>query len=275
VELVVAYALILLVIWSPRPLQRWFYWAAIVWILLAVPGSFREWKTMGFRTAGFWRSFWILCAALLAAGIAVAFASRLGTLHLPSTLTGFLLGFAGYGIGAFVQQFLLQDFFLLRLLRLVHRKAAAVALAVGMFALAHLPNPILTPAALLWGLISCLVFLRYRNLFTLGIAHAVLGIALAVSVPGQLDHNMRVGLGYLTFRPHHHHRNQKDHIVSTDAWVRAEAPTRRSRRTRRWLTSATDSRSEERASNPQSSHPPCIENHPLVICDLRNPRQST
>jgi hypothetical protein len=230
VELAVAYTLILLVIWSPRPLQRWFYWAAIVWLLIAVPGSFREWKTMGFHAAGLWRSFWVVCAALLAAGIALMFAIRLGTLHLPSTFTRFLLGFASYGIWAFLQQFLLQDFFLLRLLRLVHAKAAAVAIAVGMFTLAHLPNPILTPAALMWGLISCLVFLRYRNLYTLGMAHAVLGITIAITVPGQIDHNMRVGLGYMTYRPRQHHRSQMDHIVSTDAWVRAEAPTRRSLR---------------------------------------------
>jgi hypothetical protein len=222
VELVVAYALILLVIWSPRLLQRWFYGVAIIWILVTVSGSFREWNTMGFRAAGFLRSLWVLCAALLAAGIAVAFASRLGTLRLPSA--GLLLGFAGYGIWAFVQQFLLQDFFLRRLLRLVHGKAAAVTLAVGMFALAHLPNPILTPAALLWGLISCVVFLRYRNLYTLGMAHAVLGMAIAISVPGQVDHNMRVGRGYITFRQHHHHHSQMDQVVSTDAWVNAEAP---------------------------------------------------
>jgi hypothetical protein len=230
VELAVEYTLILLVIWSSRPLRPWFYWAAIVWILIAGPGSWREWKTMGFRAAGFWRSFWVVCAALLAAGIAIVFAIRLGTLHLPSTFIRFLLGFASYGIWAFVQQFLLQDFFLLRLLRLVHGKVAAVALAVGMFTLAHLPNPILTPAALIWGLISCWVFLRYRNLYTLGMAHAVLGITIAITVPGQIDHNMRVGLGYMTYRARQHHRNQMAHIVSTDACVRAEAPTRRSPR---------------------------------------------
>ena len=229
VELVVGYALILLVIWSPRPLQRWFYWAAIVWILATVPRSLREWKMMGFRAAGFWDSFWAFCVALLAAGIAIVFSVRLHTLHLPSTFVRFLLRFASYGIWAFVQQFLLQDFFLLRLLRLVQGKAAAVALAVGMFTLAHLPNPILTPLALVWGLISCLVFLRYRNLYTLGMAHAVLGITIAICVPGPVDHNMRVGLGYITYRPQHH-RNQMDHIVSTDAWVSAEAPTRRSLR---------------------------------------------
>jgi hypothetical protein len=34
------------------------------------------------------------------------------------------------------------------------------------------------------------------------IAHAILGITVAITVPGPVDHNMRVGLGYLTYDPH-------------------------------------------------------------------------
>ncbi len=56
---------------------------------------------------------------------------------------------------------------------------------------------------LIWGLIACFVFLRYRNLYTLAITHAILGICLAISVPGPVIRNMRVGLGYLTYPRHH------------------------------------------------------------------------
>ena len=68
-----------------------------------------------------------------------------------------------------------------------------------MFSLAHLPNPILTVITIFWGLASCLYFLRYRNLYALVVAHTILGIAVAISVPGPVIHNMRVGLGYLTY----------------------------------------------------------------------------
>jgi membrane protease YdiL (CAAX protease family) len=68
-----------------------------------------------------------------------------------------------------------------------------------LFAVAHLPSPILTLITLVCGLAACLFFLRYRSLFPLVIAHAILGISIAVSVPGPLDHNMRVGLAYLTY----------------------------------------------------------------------------
>jgi hypothetical protein len=133
---------------------------------------------------------------------------------------------------------LLQDFFLRRMLRLVSRKGAAVVVAAGIFSLAHLPNPILTVVTFLWGLAACTIFLRYRNLYPLGLAHAVLGITLAIAIPGPMIRNMRVGLGYLAYAHQHHghqrglphdlQRSHADQTVSTRAWVMADAPTRRS-----------------------------------------------
>jgi hypothetical protein len=34
------------------------------------------------------------------------------------------------------------------------------------------------------------------------LAHAILGITVAITIPGPADHNMRVGLGYLRYNPH-------------------------------------------------------------------------
>ena len=91
----------------------------------------------------------------------------------------------------------------MRLLRILPGKRYAAVVAATIFAVAHLPNPILTAATLVWGLIACLVFLRYRNLYTLAITHAILGVCLAISIPGPVIRNMRVGLGYLTYPQHH------------------------------------------------------------------------
>ena len=143
----------------------------------------------------------------------------------------FIKTFWGYAIWSFLQQFLLQDFVLLRLLRLLPSKRAAVLAATGLFALGHLPSPILTLVTLVWGSAACWLFLRYRNVFTLGLAHAVLGVCVAITVPGRVDHNMRVGLGYLRYHPRtlvHGYRSQSDHSVSTDEWVMADDPMRRS-----------------------------------------------
>jgi membrane protease YdiL (CAAX protease family) len=110
---------------------------------------------------------------------------------------------------AVVQQALLQSYFLLHFLRLTRRPSSpqtAALAAAAIFSLAHLPNPILTVCTFVWGLAACLFFLRYRNLYSLSIAHAILGITLAICVPGPVIRNMRVGLGYLTY-----HAPRADH----------------------------------------------------------------
>jgi membrane protease YdiL (CAAX protease family) len=228
-ELWVGYGLILLAIWTPRPWQWWLDWAALAFVVVATALSFDGWTANGLRERGFVPSLWVVGAALALAIAAVLVAVRLHTLHAPRSPTLFVHRFWDYAVWAMFQQFLLLDFFLRRWLRLLPSQWAAVGATAGLFALAHLPNPVLTPVTLVWGAVACALLLRYRNIYTLGMAHAIFGICIAVTVPGQVDHNMRVGLGYLMYRPHvhQHHRNHRPQIVSTDACVMAEAPTRR------------------------------------------------
>lgn len=229
VELAVGYGLILLALWSPLPRQRWIDWVALVWVLLVTALSFDGLTANGLRERGFLPSLWVVGAALLLTAIVVALAAVFHTLNAPHHIEFFVRRYWAYAIWSLLQEFLLLDFFLRRLLRLLGSRSAAIAMAAALFTLAHLPNPILMPLTLLWGLIACALFLRYRNLYTLGMAHAIFGICIAITIPAQADHNMRVGLGYLTYRPHHHHRyrNQRPQTVSTAAWVMADAPTRR------------------------------------------------
>lgn len=205
-ELLVAYALILAVIWTPRPWQQMLWLVAVVIIATIIALSFEGLRAMGLRAANFFRSLWVVGAALAVSGIAVATAARLHTLHGPSAPLLLVEGFWAYAIWSGVQQFLLQCFFLSRLLRLLPGPRQAAFAAAGLFALAHLPNPVLAVLTIVWGSVACLVFLRYRNLYPLAIAHAVLGITIAVAVPGHVDHNMRVGLSYLKYHRGEHHR---------------------------------------------------------------------
>jgi hypothetical protein len=200
---------------------------------------------MGLRLPASLRSLWLVGLALLVAGAAVGLADRLHTLHVRGGPGAILQHYWGYAIWAFGQEVLLLDFVLLRLLRLLRDSKAAVLGAAALFALAHLPNPILTPATLIWGVVSCLLFLQYRNLYTLAMMHAILGICMATTIPGPINHNMRVGLGYLKYRRPMAggygptdgppaagaglaavQSSQKDQMVSTVAWVTAEAATR-------------------------------------------------
>lgn len=231
-ELSVGFALILAVIWTPRPVQHWLYFIAVAWFVASLVFSFPGWKSMGFSITGFWRSMWVVGVALIIAATAAFIASSMGTLHHPHNASGWLNSFGGYAVWSLVQQMLLQGYFFLRLQRILPNAYLAAILAAVVFAIAHLPNPILTPATLVWGLTACLVYQRWRNIYPLAIAHAIFGICIAVTVPAPVIHNMRVGLGYLTYRQPHRrlHLSQSDHTVSTVACVIADAPTRRSDR---------------------------------------------
>jgi hypothetical protein len=209
-EIAIAYGLIMMVEWTPRPLQRVLWLVAALSLALIVWRSFDGWQTMGFRAANFARSLWIAAAALALAAIAVGVAARMHTLQMPDGVLAFFVTYCAYAVWSGVQQFLLQGVFLLRFLRLIPRPTIAALAAAALFSTAHLPNPVLMPITFIWGLAACLLFLRYRNIYPLMIAHAILGITVAITIPGPVDHNMRVGLGYLRYDPHHHvHRNDR------------------------------------------------------------------
>ena len=225
IEIAIAYGLIMLVIWTPHPWQTLLWWVAVAAVVIITCISFDGLKAMGLRTANFFRSLWVVGMALAIAVAAALLATRLHTLRLPGSPLLFIKMYWAYALWSGVQQFLLQCFFLARLLRVFPRPRQAAVAAASLFALAHLPSPILASATIVWGIASCLIFLRYRNLYPLAIAHAIFGIAIAITIPGRVDHNMRVGLGYLIYgREHHrsHHRSHSDQIASTVAWVTAE-----------------------------------------------------
>lgn len=193
------YALILMVMWTPRP------WNVVLWVVASAITayiaylSFEGLRPMGLCTANLVRSLWAVAFAIGVAGIAVVVAGRFHTLHMPETPWLFLRKYGLYVVWAAVQQLILQWFFLARARRLLPDATSAAAVTAGLFAIAHLPNPVLTLITLVFGLAACLFFLHYRNLVPLAIAHAILGICIGITIPGAIDHNMRVGIGYLTY----------------------------------------------------------------------------
>lgn len=198
-ELSGIYALILIVVWTPRPWQ--FALLAIAAIATFYIGylSFEGLRPMGLCTANLVRSLWAVGFAIALTLAAIAFADRIHTLHMPPTPWLFLRHYGLYAVWAAIQQITLQWFFLSRSLRLLPDPTSAAAFTSGLFAIAHLPNPILTIVTLVFGFAACYFFLHYRNLVPLALAHAMLGICIGVTIPSSLDHNMRVGIGYLTY----------------------------------------------------------------------------
>ncbi len=152
---------------------------------------------LGVGRRGLIESLWILPVAIALCALSIFVAARIGTLH--PLYKGDFAHVSGYVLWTLYQQFLLQDYFMDRLLHFISSEALAVAIAGILFATAHLPNLVLTAATLVWGIVSCAVFRRYRNLWALGLAQGLLGLCFAVCVPDALHHHLRVGLGYLRY----------------------------------------------------------------------------
>lgn len=225
VELLVGYGLILAVIWTPNPEQRVLYWTAFAFIAVTAILRRKESRPYGFGWKGLLPSLWIVGVAIVFFFLGLWIASHLHTLHSLYGPLPVATHIAEYALWALMQQFILQVYVFLRLLRMGLRRAPALALAAVLFAAAHLPNPLLVPVTLLWGLVSCLLYLRYRNLYPLALAHGILGMCLAVTVPNAVHHHLRVGLGYLQYHPHHHHPGRHQAPWSSEAAAAIPAST--------------------------------------------------
>jgi MFS family permease len=197
IELIVGYGAVIGVIWSPEHLQRILTPLVLLLtleMLLARRPSRRE---LGLDWRDFLPSIWIFGAAIALSLASVFVAVKLNTLHpLYKAEFGHI---AGYILWTIYQQILLQDFFVDRLLRLGISAGAAVTLASTLFAAAHLPSPWLTAATLIWGIVSCALFRRYRSIWALGLSQGLLGLCFAICIPDALHHHLRVGLGYLRY----------------------------------------------------------------------------
>ncbi|HTV82016.1 MAG TPA: CPBP family glutamic-type intramembrane protease [Acidobacteriaceae bacterium] len=203
-ELLVGYGLILAVIWTPGSEQRVLYWSAFAWIAVTAWLRRNQARPLGLGLRGLRPSLWIILAAVVLFLLGIGIADLVHSLHDLYGPLPVVEHVAEYSFWALMQQFILQVYVLLRLLRIGLRRAPAIAVAAVMFAVAHIPNPVLVPAVLIWAAICCWLYLRYRNLYPIAIAHGLLGMCIALCVPNSVNHHMRVGLGYLRYGHHQH-----------------------------------------------------------------------
>lgn len=197
-ELVVGFSAIVVILWLPTREQLIFGPIALLAPLVQVLQRRPRLNDLGLGLRGFVASLWILPATVMVMLGGIFIANNIGTYHALYNTD--LAHVDGYVLWTMYQQFLLQDFFMPRLTRMLSSDAA-IAVASLLFAIAHLPNLSLALACLVWGAISCALFRRYRNLYMLGLAQGLLGLCFSVCVPDALHHHMRVGLGY--WRYHH------------------------------------------------------------------------
>jgi membrane protease YdiL (CAAX protease family) len=197
-ELAAGFTGILIILWLPTNEQLIFgpiaLFAPLVIVLLRRPGL----NDLGLGLRGFVASLWIFPTALALSILGIVLAQGAGTFHALYRADFAHCG--GYVVWTMYQQFLMQDYFMPRLTRMMNSNTAITVAAV-LFSLVHLPNLALAAATLVWGVASCLLFRRYRNLYILGLTQGLLGLCFAVCVPDSLLHHMRVGLGYWHYHP--------------------------------------------------------------------------
>ncbi len=187
-------------LWTAGAVQGFFI---VLTVALTVTWAFSErhpWPDLGLDPASIRRGWWI---APLGAGIAalvLLIAWRLHTLRPPPDTLAVWASVALSLVWAFAQQFLAQSFFFLHFERLLGSGRRAVLATALLFSSAHVPNPVLVPVTFVGGLILSELFRRNRTLYLLAVAHALVALALAISVPETILHDMRVGIGYLAYR---------------------------------------------------------------------------
>ncbi len=107
---------------------------------------------------------------------------------------GAFLSFLMYCAWGLFQQYILNGYFVNRFSDFLPGHRHAIPLfAAALFSLAHLPNWFLMIATAAGGYICARIYLRYRNLYVLGIAHGVVGFLLYLVVPDTISHHMYVG----------------------------------------------------------------------------------
>lgn len=199
VELATGYTLIILTIWTPNPAQRVLFWICAAWFLaFAVIAKLRH-EPLGLERPSLRMATTFVGLTILLAVAMGAVAAALGTLHGLFGIRAPLLHASGYLLWALVQQYIQQSYFFARIEKLTARGILAGFITAVLFCLAHLPNPVLTPVTFVGGWILSELFRRYRSLYPLAVAHGLIGLAIAVSLPDQIHHRMRVGLGYLRY----------------------------------------------------------------------------
>lgn len=148
---------------------------------------------LGFRRANFGRCMREIGPALLALTLAlVALGATFGTVRAaaPQRVLEVLTGYYLWGL---FQQYVLNGYFVSRFAMTVRSPHTAAVLGALCFAGAHTPNWFLMAVTLVAGYLSARVYLAYRNLLFLGIAHALLGTFIVFGVPRSITHGLVTG----------------------------------------------------------------------------------
>lgn len=188
-------------LWTAGAVQGFFI---IMTVALTILWTFSErhpWPDLGLNPTSIHRGWWIAPVGAAIGGLILLAAWHWHTLRPPAGALVVCVNVALSLIWAFAQQFLAQSFFFLHLESLLRGSRRPVIATALLFSSAHIPNPVLIPVTLVGGVMLTEVFRRNRTLYPLAVAHALVALSLAISVPESVLHDMRVGIGYIYYTP--------------------------------------------------------------------------
>jgi membrane protease YdiL (CAAX protease family) len=191
-EPLLMFALIMAYIWKLRAIHP-NSWIVIPALLFVSHLVHRETpRALGFELRGLPSMLKKLAPALILIAAALLSAGALFHTLRPIGLRGALFAFAPYLPWGLVQQYLLNGYFVNRFVASLSPRASGLAAAL-LFCAAHAPNPFLMAVTLPLGWAATTVYYRTRNLYLLGIAHAIIGLLLFLVIPDSISHHLRVG----------------------------------------------------------------------------------
>lgn len=143
--------------------------------------------------------------AFFACGTAILAIAEFGNpkaFALPGLAWRFAVSVLYYLGNALWQQTLLNGYFLPRLEQGFRNDKNEAVLAVGiLFALVHLPNPVLVPVTMIGGMLCAYFFRKTGNIYALIVAHSILAVSIMYLFPESWHHHLRIGPGFLRWNP--------------------------------------------------------------------------